>query len=425
MARYGGIRHDDITVVILGGGRGSRLEPLTHLRAKPAVPLAGKYRLIDVPISNAIHSGMERIFVLTQFNSVSLHRHLNAAYKFDPFSHGFVEVLAAQQTPTDDRWFQGTADAVRQNAYIVAEQPGDRVLILAGDHLYRFDYNLLLDEHLRSGADVTLAVLPCSRDEIGAFGAVRLDERGRVVAFREKPDTPEALEGMAVPGDLLARRGVDASRPYVASMGIYLFDKEFLIRSLGTAGDDFGRHVLPAAVDTHHVQACFFDGYWRDIGTIRAFYDAHMDLLVDDPPFAFHDEEWPIYTHARFLPGSRVVRTTMDQSIIADGASIRDSRVEHSIIGLRSCLEGVTLRHTLLMGVDEIVPPAPPGAPAIGIGSGSVIEGAIVDKNARIGRDVQLVNARGVDAAEGDGWVIRDGIIVLPKNTIVPDGTKI
>ncbi len=416
---------DDVTVVILGGGRGTRLDPLTRLRSKPAVPLAGKYRLIDVPISNAIHSGMVRIFVLTQFNSHSLHRHLNETYKFDPYSGGFVEILAAQQTPTDARWFQGTADAVRQNISFVEEQPGEHVLILSGDHLYRLDYNELHREHHDSGADVTLSVLPCSEEEIAEFGAVRLDETGRVVEFREKPATAAERNGMAVPTDLLEARGVSVQRPYMASMGIYLFNSKFLAGCLQAEGDDFGRNILPAAVASSHVQAHFFEGYWRDIGTIRSFYDAHMDLISEEPPFGFHDPAWPIYTHPRYLPGPRMRGVKIDGSMLADGAMIRDSVIEDSIIGIRATLDRVTLRRTLVMGADEHYPDAPAGAPPVGIGPGTLIENAIVDKNARIGRNVRLVNERGLQKAEGDGWFIRDGIIVLPKNTTLPDGTTV
>ena len=270
-------RGRNVSVIILGGGRGSRLDPLTKLRAKPAVPIAGKYRLIDIPISNAIHSGMERIFVLTQYNSVSLHRHIVRTYKFDAFSSGFVQILAAQQTPSDDRWFQGTADAVRQNLRLITAMRGDLVLILSGDHLYRMDYSEMLRRHMESDAEITLAVLPCSAEEISGFGAVRVDETGRIVEFREKPGTPEARAGMEASPTLLQDQGVGADRPYLASMGIYLFRKESLARCLENEMDDFGRHVIPAALADRRVQAHFFDGYWRDIGTIRAFYDAHMD----------------------------------------------------------------------------------------------------------------------------------------------------
>lgn len=418
------VKLDNVTVVVLGGGRGSRLDPLTRMRSKPAVPLAGKYRLIDVPISNAIHSGMERIFVLTQFNSVSLHRHVTSTYKFDPFSIGFVEILAAQQTPTDEDWFQGTADAVRKNLDFVAELRGDFVLILAGDHLYRFDYRMLLADHVENGADITVAVLPCSTEEIADFGAVRVDEGGDIVEFREKPKTAEERAGMEVPPELLDARGVPRDRPYLASMGIYLFNQDVLRGVLSRPGEDFGKHVLPAAVGKRRVQAHFFQGYWRDIGTIRAFYEAHMDLVQPTPPFNFYDPDWVIYTRPRYLPASRVTGARIETSIISDGALIRDSTIEHSIIGIRSVLRQATVRNTLVMGADEEFPDVT-DAPPLGVGEGSVIERAIVDKNVRIGRNVRLVNEKGVMEADGEGWFIRDGIIVLSKNSVIPDGTVV
>jgi glucose-1-phosphate adenylyltransferase len=418
------VRRDDVIVVILGGGRGTRLDPLTRLRSKPAVPIAGKYRLIDLPISNSLHSGMERIFVLTQYNSVSLHRHLVSTYSFGRFSRGFVDVLAAQQTPGDTSWFQGTADAVRQNLRYITEHRAKYALILSGDHVYRLDYNLLIEEHERADADVTIAVLPCSEAQIGEFGAVRVDEAGRVVEFREKPRTPEAREGMAVPADLLAARGVAGDRPYLASMGIYLFSTEALEAGLDSTHVDFGKDLLPAAVGERKVQAHFFDGYWRDIGTIRAFYEAHMDLTRPRPAFDFHDPDWVIYTHPRYLPGSRMDRVQILRSMIAEGVKIVDSHVERSIVGIRSVIREARLRSALLMGADEQVPDVP-GAPPVGIGPGSVVENAIVDKNARIGRDVRISNERGVDRDEGEGWVIRDGIVVITKGAVIPDGSVI
>ena len=418
-------RVDDVVVVVLGGGRGSRLDPLTRLRSKPAVPLAGKYRLIDVSLSNAIHSGMERIFVLTQYNSVSLHRHINSTYKFAPFSRGFVEVLAAQQTPSGERWFQGTADAVRQNQEFISERRGNLALILSGDHLYRCDYRRMMEAHQRYDAAITISVLPCSESEIGEFGAVRVDETGRIIEFREKPRTPEAREGMRVPAELLAEQGMGPERPYLASMGIYLFDQDVLRASLAEGHNDFGRDVIPAAVPRCRVQASFFDGYWRDIGTIRAFYEAHMDFTSYNPPFNFYDPAWPIYTHPRFLPASRMTGTTIERSVVAEGARIDGSTIESSIVGVRSRIHKAMLQGTLLMGADSEYPEAPPGAPEVGIGEHSVIRNAIVDKNARIGAHVHLTNERGLQEAEGGGWIIRDGVIVVEKNAIIPHGTVV
>jgi len=415
----------DVIVLILGGGRGQRLDPLTRLRAKPAVPIAGKYRLIDIPISNAIHSGMERMFVLTQYNSVSLHRHIVSAYKFDIFSSGFVQILAAQQTPTDNRWFQGTADAVRRNLRFLLQMQGDLVLVLAGDHLYRMNYQNMLRDHTESGADITLSVLPCSEQEIADFGAVRVSRTGRVVEFREKPGTAEARRGMKASAQLLERSGADAGRPYLASMGIYLFRKTALEQALENELTDFGHHVIPQALKEFKVQAHFFNDYWRDIGTIRSFYDAHMDMTRPNPPFDFYDPRWPILTHPRYLPGSRLSGCRFNRSVLAGGAIISDSSIEHSVVGLRTRMVKATVRRSLIMGAEENPPPGPRGAPPLGVGEGSLIQDAIIDLNARIGRNVRIVNKKGVREAEGQGWVIRDGIVVVPKAGVIPDGTTI
>ena len=418
-------RARDVAVVILGGGRGKRLDPLTRQRAKPAVPIAGKYRLIDIPISNAIHSGMERMLLLTQFNSVSLHRHIARTYKFDIFSRGFVQILAAQQTPAHESWFQGTADAVRRNMAIIQQTRGDLVLVLAGDHIYRMDYRAMLRDHLEHEADVTLGVLPCSADEIGGFGAMRVDGGGRVVEFREKPQDAAARSGMEASSELLEQWGASADRPYLASMGIYLFRKEVLARCLDNDLVDFGRDVIPAAVEPFRVQAHFFDGYWRDIGTIRAFYEAHMDMVRPDPPFDWYDADWPFYTHPRYLPGSTLGGCRFNNSLLAGGANIRESSIEESVIGIRAVLQKATVRRALIMGAEDRPPTAAPDVPPVGIGEGSLIQDAIVDLNARIGRNVRIVNKDGVREAEGPSWVIREGIVVIPKNAVIPDGTTI
>jgi len=415
----------DVIVVILGGGRGQRLDPLTRYRAKPAVPIAGKYRLIDIPISNAIHSGMERMLLLTQFNSMSLHRHIARTYRFDAFSRGFVNIVAAQQTPASDGWFQGTADAVRQNLRVVDQMYGDHVLILAGDHMYRMDYRQMLREHLERQADVTLSLLPCSVDEIADFGAVRVDDAGRIVEFREKPKTAEARAGMEASHSLLESRGLGLERPYLASMGIYIFRKDVLDQVLDNELIDFGHHVIPAALSRFKVQSHFFDGYWRDIGTIGAFYEAHMDMCRTDPPFDFYDPDWPFYTHPRFLPGSRLLGCRFNNSVLAGGAIITESTIEWSVVGIRTRMRKATVRRSLIMGAEDDPPHGPPGAPAVGIGEGTLIQNAIVDLNARIGREVRIVNKQELREAEGDGWVIRDGIVVISKNAVVPDGTTI
>ena len=425
MAEIHGLEQDVITV-ILGGGRGNRLDPLTRERAKPAVPIAGKYRLIDIPISNCIHSGMERMFVLTQFNSVSLHRHLVRTYKFDLFSRGFVQLLAAQQTPRGEAWFQGTADAVRQNLDIILESRGELVLILSGDHMYRMDYRRLLKEHVEAGADVTVAALPCSEAEIGEFGAIRVDPKGGIVEFREKPKDAQARAGMQADPGLLARFGVSTDRPYLASMGIYLFKKSFLRECVeNSQRHDFGRDVLPHAVAVGKVQSFLFEGYWRDIGTIRAFYDAHMDLVKAEPPFHFNDPEWPFYTHPRYLPGSSLNAVRINRSIVSEGTMLEECTVENSIIGVRSTMTRATVRRSLVMGADPYPPAGPAGAPPLGIGEGTLIEDAIVDKNARIGRNVRITNKGGAAEADGPGWAIRDGIVVVTKNAVIPDGTVI
>jgi glucose-1-phosphate adenylyltransferase len=418
-------RAKDVVVMILGGGRGSRLDPLTRLRSKPAVPFAGKYRLIDIPISNAIHSGMERMFVMTQYNSVSLHRHIVRTYKFDIFSPGFVQILAAQQTMMDESWFQGTADAVRRNVNIISEMQGDLALILAGDHIYRMDYRNMLRDHLESEADITLSVLPCSSDEIAEFGAVRVDEDGHVLEFREKPATDQERAGMETSPALLERSGVGADRPYLASMGIYLFRKDSLARCLDNDLQDFGHHVIPDAVERFQVQAHFFDGYWRDIGTIRAFYDAHMDMTEPSPPFDFYDQEWPFFTHPRYLPGSSLGGCRFNRSVLAGGAYIKDSSIEQSVVGIRTRMTKATVRRSLIMGAEDFPPAGPPGSPPVGIGEGSLIQDAIIDLNARIGRKVRITNKKGVKEYEGDNYVIRDGIVVVPKDAVIPDGTTI
>ena len=425
MAEASGHEQDVITV-ILGGGRGHRLDPLTRERAKPAVPIAGKYRLIDIPISNCIHSGMERMFVLTQFNSVSLHRHIVRTYKFDLFSRGFVQILAAQQTPHGEAWFQGTADAVRQNLEIILESRGDLVLILSGDHMYRLDYRRILAEHVAAQADVTVAALPCAEAAIGGFGAIRVDASGKIVEFREKPQDAVARAGMQADPALLARSGVGPGAPYLASMGIYLFRKSFLRECLESGElHDFGQHVLPAAVGPAKVQAFLFGGYWRDIGTIRAFYDAHMDLVKPDPPFHFNDPGWPFYTHPRYLPGSRLNAVRINRSIVSEGTTLEECTVEDSIVGVRTAMSRATIRRSLVMGADPYPPDGPSGGPPRGIGEGSLIQDAIVDKNARIGRNVRITNKSGVADADGPGWAIREGIVVVTKNAVIPDGTTI
>ena len=413
-----------VTVLILGGGRGIRLYPLTQLRAKPAVPVGAKYRLIDIAISNAINSGMEQMHVLTQFNSVSLHRHIHRAYRFGAFSKGYVQILAAQQTPHGQGWFQGTADAVRQYINVFRDLECDYVLILAGDHMYRMDYRQLLRDHVEHRADITVGVKPCSESEIGEFGAARVDASGRIVEFREKPSSAAAREGMEADPALLAAHGVSSDLPYLASMGIYIFNKGALLDVLDSSLVDFGRDIIPSETGRRRVQGHFFQGYWRDIGTIRAFFDAHMDLVKPEPPFSFHDRTWPIYTRPRYLPGARLSGCRFNHVVLGEGSRIVDSEVEDAVIGLRSDIRGAKIKRALVMGVDSHYPEIP-GAPPVGIGEGSEIRDAIIDKNARIGRRVRIVNQAGVQDADGDGWAIREGIVVVPKNSVIPDGTVV
>ena len=420
-----GERAKDVVVLILGGGRGARLDPLTRSRAKPAVPFAGKYRLIDIPISNAIHSGMERMFVVTQYNSVSLHRHIARTYRFDAFSRGYVQILAAQQTFEGQHWFQGTADAVRRNVSMVSETQGDLVLILSGDHLYRMDYRTMLRDHVESEADITVAVQPCTEEEISGFGAVRVDASGRIVEFREKPKTAESRSGMEVSPALMQQRGVSADRPFLASMGIYLFRKDALLEHLDNDFSDFGHHVLPRAVERCRVQAHFFNGYWRDIGTIRAFFDAHMDLLEPDASFDFYDDQWPFFTRPRYLPGSRLTDCRFHRSVLAGGAIVSESDIEHSVIGIRTVMRQAKVKRSLIMGGGSAGRAAAAGVPPSGIGRGTVIENAIIDHNVQIGENVRIVNEAGLQEAEGEFHVIRDGIVVVPHNTVIPDGTVI
>jgi glucose-1-phosphate adenylyltransferase len=422
--------------LILGGGRGTRLYPLTQLRSKPAVPIAGKYRLIDIPISNCINSDLNRVYILTQFLSVSLHRHIANTYKFDPFSQGFVEVLAAQQTNEAADWYQGTADAVRQNIRYIQEDWAQEVLILSGDQLYRMDFRHLIKAHRDNHADVTIAVLPVSASQAASFGIVRLDDSGRVVGFLEKPQTEEQLKPLCTTEEWIRAHGIDSKgRQYLASMGIYLFNRDVLIRLLTSPppATDFGKEVFPRSIRTHHVQAHLFDGYWEDLGTVKSYHEASLALAGDDPPFDFHSPEGVIYTRMRFLPASRMNNARLEQCLVSDGCVIHSgTRLERCVIGVRSRIgHDVNLRHSVMIGADrfetdgERAENARRGIPNIGVGDGSTIEQAILDKDCRIGRNVQIVNRRQLETGEGPNYVIRDGIVVIPKAATVPDGTII
>jgi glucose-1-phosphate adenylyltransferase len=412
------------------------LFPLTKSRSKPAVPIAGKYRLIDIPVSNCIHSGLTRIFVLTQFNSVSLHRHIYNTYKFDPFSEGFVEILAAQQTIEHESWYQGTADAVRRNIPYFTEIAYDLVLILSGDQLYQMDFQDMIRTHLETKAAITIAALPVAEQEATGCGIMRLQADGRVVDFEEKPKTREKLDRVQTDPTWLERLGVKAAgRPYLASMGIYLFSRPFLVDLLRSSdAADFGHELLPRTIQGHRVQAHLFDGYWEDIGTVGAFHRANIDLTRDDPPFDFASEAGPVFTRQRFLPCSRISGASVKNSLICDGSVIgRGSVIENSVIGVRARIaENVTIRDTYIMGIDvlehaqHLAENRRLNRPVIGVGAHSVIERAIIDKNARIGRNVRIVNQAGIDHSdEFLTHVIRDGIVVTHKLATLPDGTVI
>lgn len=425
-----------VVSLILGGGRGTRLYPLTKSRSKPAVPIAGKYRLIDIPISNCIHSGLTQIYVLTQFNSLSLHRHIANTYKFDPFSGGFVEILAAQQTMQHEGWYQGTADAVRRNIEVLTKKY-DLVLILSGDQLYRMNFQEMIRTHLISKADVTIAALPCDDFQARSFGVMQLDSGGQVMSFEEKPKTPEALDRMRVAPEWIDRQGIRSNgRSFLASMGIYLFNRKTLVDLLTTDNaTDFGREVFPAAIKQRKVQAHLFDGYWEDIGTVGAFHQANIDLTKPEPPFDFVLEGNPVFTRPRYLPCSRLEKVEISNSLISDGCVIgKGCVIENSIIGVRAIIgDNVTIRNSYIMGIDEYETSAEAaaaleaGTPAKGIGSGSLIENAIIDKNPRIGRNVSIVNKSGVieTSVECPTHTISDKIVVVPRNAVIKDGFEI
>lgn len=417
--------------IIMGGGAGTRLFPLTKERAKPAVPIGGKYRLVDIPISNCLNSNIRQIYVLTQFNSASLHQHIYASYKFDHFGRNFVEILAAQQTPEGARWYQGTADAVRQNMRYFLERNVDYFLILSGDQLYRMDYREVLRQHIETGSDITISTIPVMRSHAKGFGIMQTDESRRITRFVEKPQTDELLDSLRIPGDLLASIGKHPSEElYLASMGIYVFNRNVLRECLDNEMDDFGKHIIPAAINNYRVFAYVFQGYWEDIGTIRSFYEANLNLTDPNPPYSFYEPGRPIYSRPRFLPASIIRKANVDRAAIADGCILEDCTIERCIIGLRSIIQkGSVVRNTILMGADyyedEAVVPVEPGLPRIGIGQGCVINGAIIDKNARIGNRVVITPEGKSHDLDGDGFYIRDGIVVIPKNSVIPDDTWI
>lgn len=423
--------NNDVLALILGGGQGSRLFPLTQFRSKPAVPIGGQYRLIDIPISNCLHADIRRIFVLTQFNSASLNRHISQTYRMDLFSQGFVEILAAEQTPDNASWFQGTADAVRQASRHIARHDADYYLVLAGDHLYRMDYTELVDEHIDRRADVTIAAQPVDVAAASSMGIFRFDREGQIVAFEEKP-SPERLAaiGQSIPpSSTFAAHTTD--KPFIASMGVYVFSRDVLLDMLAD-GDakDFGREVIPAALGRYRVNAHLFRGYWADVGTVASFYEANIMLTRPVAPFRFYDPHRPIYTHPRFLTGSRFGDCALREAIVAEGCFLDHCRVEESVIGIRTTVQsGTTIRRSVLLGADyyeaDDAAPARRDGPRLGIGRDVVLDRVIVDKNARIGDGVSLVNAAGVEHADGDGYYIRNGIIIVPKDGVIPAGLQV
>jgi glucose-1-phosphate adenylyltransferase len=427
----------NVVALILGGGKGERLFPLTKHRAKPAIPIAGKYRLIDIPVSNCINSQVLKIYVLTQFNSASLNQHIANTYRFSPFMKGFVDVLAAQQTLASPEWFQGTADAVRKVLWVVEPAAIDYFLILSGDHLYRMDYRPFIQHHIDSGADLTISVQPVGARNASEFGLMKIDSKGMVKEFSEKPKG-EALQGMEVDTTIVGLEKHEAARKrHLASMGIYIFNRKAMVDLLTRhpEDDDFGKHIIPRAIQELKVSAYAFGGYWEDIGTIESFYHANLGLLKQPkPPFSFYDTHYPIYTRTRFLPPMKVLDGRISDAMICEGSIIKCAELTHSIVGIRSRVEqGTIISDSLIMGADALeveadrVAARKAGIPPVGIGENSVIRRAIVDKNVRIGRDVSITNKDNIDRAENEkgGYWIRSGIVVVIKGAIIPDGTVI
>jgi glucose-1-phosphate adenylyltransferase len=422
--------NNEVLAIILGGGQGTRLFPLTQLRSKPAVPIAGKYRLIDIPVSNCLHADIRRIFVLTQFNSASLNRHISQSFRMDHFGHGFVEILAAEQTPDNPHWYQGTADAVRQAARHFVRHDADYYLILAGDHLYRMDYNAMVDAHIDLRADVTIAAQPVGIDDAPGMGIFRFDRSGRIVAFEEKPKTDRLREiGQSIPPGS-THVGHTPDKPFVASMGVYVFSRDVLLEMLAAdSAKDFGREVIPASLDRYRVSAYLFRGFWADVGTVASFYDANIMLTGPGAPFKFYDAHRPIYTHPRFLPGSRLADCTVREAIVAEGCYLGECSIEQSIVGIRTHVgRGASIRRSVLLGADYFEDServSRDGRPRLGVGADVVLDRVIVDKNARIGDGARLVNERGIQDADGSGYFIRNGIIVVPKDGTIAPGTVV
>ena len=422
-----------VLCVIMGGGRGTRLFPLTKDRAKPAVPLAGKYRLVDIPISNCINSGFRRIYILTQFNSTSLHGHISLTYKFDQFTSGFVEILAAQQTSTNNSWYEGTADAVRKNLVHFLNHDFDYLIILSGDQLYRMDFRPIVAQHIETAADITVATIPVGRHECHALGIMQIDENRRITRFAEKPKEADALDSLKLPAELQSKLGIKADgESYLASMGIYVFNRNLLRDLLDNPLSDFGKHIIPHAINVNRVFSYVYQGYWEDIGTIRSFFEANLDLVSELPRFNFFDMSAPIFSRPRFLPGSKINGAEIDHALVTDGCIINHAHITSSIIGLRTIVgEGTKLNRVITLGSDyyeseeSVVEHERDGKPRMGIGAHCNIENAIIDKNARIGNNVTISPAGKPESVDHELYFIRDGIVVIPKNAVIPHGTVI
>jgi glucose-1-phosphate adenylyltransferase len=420
----------NVLSVILGGGVGTRLFPLTKERSKPAVPLAGKYRLVDIPISNCINSNLKRVYLMTQFNSASLHRHISQSYKFDHFSGGFVEILAAEQTLVSDSWYQGTADAVRKNLTHLLNHDFDYILILSGDQLYRMDFRRILAQHVETYADVTVATFPVTREAAQSFGILEINPERRIVRFEEKPKQAEILDGLRINPDSYSTLGIEGEEEFfLASMGIYVFNRDVMLHLLDNEQTDFGKHIIPGAIKTHRIFSYVFQGYWEDVGTIRSFFEANLDLVTELPRFNFFDMAAPIFTRPRFLPGSKINGAHVSHAVVSDGSILNQATISNAIIGVRSVVSaGSSLNRVILMGNDfyesqeSIVENEVMGRPRIGIGQNTRIENAIIDKNARIGDNVVLTPANKPENVDHPLYFIRDGIIIIPKGGAIPHG---
>jgi glucose-1-phosphate adenylyltransferase len=423
----------NVLSIVMGGGQGTRLFPLTRDRAKPAVPLAGKYRLVDIPISNCINSGLKRVYLLTQFNSASLHRHISQSFKFDHFSGGFVEILAAEQTFSDTSWYQGTADAVRKNLTHFLNHDFDYALILSGDQLYRMDFRYILTQHAMSAADLTIATIPVTREAAQSLGIMQINAERRITRFVEKPKDPAVLASLPLDPAWYPKLGIESGDElFLASMGIYVFNRDVLIKLLDNTYTDFGKHIIPGAISNHRVFSYVFQGYWEDIGTIRSFFEANLDLASELPRFNFFDMSSPIFTRPRFLPASKINSAEINHAIVSDGCIINHCRIAHSIVGVRSMLNsGCELNRTIMLGCDyyesleSIQRNEAAGRPRIGVGRNTRIENAIVDKNARIGDNCVISPASKPENVDHELYYVRDGVVVIPKNGVVPHGTVV